>query len=1281
MLRNIATTIGLLLLVFHAQPQSYTRSIPWEDGDGATKSSGPKEAVSHGGNHLWFNHAIYPKAESMIPYFTDLIPISSTVADISDLRVWVENAKYSSLTQTELDLLGEDFKRIDTHSPKYFVARSRGRSYLQLAIPAVRLNPNTGAPERLIDFTISTQVLQPPPKTKALQKAAQQSVLRQGNWVRIRTNRTGIHRISFAELQTMGFASPENITLWGHDGRQLPYSNSQANPDDLMQIPIWVDRGADNTFNTGDFIYFFAQGPVSWAYSTVHLMFLHQIHAYSEFTHYFLTTSQGNPLRVADQTPPLGASTRTSTSFDALVHFERNDTNLIKSGRQWFGESFDIVPTHTFSTALSKPASGGTARIMLHTSARSGASSSYTAFANGTNLGSLTHLPIALDAIYSNIVSLSTRIFDFNLTDNFLDISLTFNSPSPASKGWLDYIIVNARQRLEMGSGQLLFRDIQSIGPDAITTFTIGNASTALRVWDVTNFFAPSSIPLAMSYSNATFTQATSVLREFVAFTPAMAHSVEAMGTVANQNIHGEPQPEMVIVAHPTFLTHANDLASLHQTHSGLRTLVVTTQQVYNEFSSGTPDVTAIRNMMRMFYQRSNRNEAEMPRYLLLMGDGSYNNFRLGSGNTNFIPTYQSANGINPTSSYVTDDFLGLLDTNEGEMNESLGLGLLDIGIGRIPCSTPQEAATAVAKIRQYLHESSQGSWNNQLCFIGDDGDNNIHMSQSNRIASYIKSNYPFFNVNKIYLDAYPRVSTAEGFAYPDASNAINSRVNQGVLILNYIGHANTRWLAHEKILLANDIRNWRNFERLNIFVTATCEFSRFDDFMLQSAGEISLFAPRGGSVGLITTTRVVYSDANFNLSQRLYETLFAGRDDHATNDPYYRLGDAVRIAKNRSGTGINKLNFMLLGDPALMLHLPTFEVEIKEVNSTPIDQPLDTLRALSRVTVKGVARASQSDEAISGEATISLFDKETTITTMGHYDDNPILFTTRENLIYRGRSTLSNGEFNATFIIPKDIMYRYGTGRFSLFAKSGGRTGAGYFEDFIVGGISDSVGTDNLGPDIEIFMNDSKFVPGGTTDPNPTLIVLLTDSSGINTTGAGIGHDLTATLINENQTTYTLNDFYTADLDSYQKGRVEYQLSELPLGPQTLRVKAWDVYNNSAEAEIQFTVQSDAKFSISHVLNYPNPFTERTAFYFEHNQPYEDIDVTIQIFSPSGKLVKTIVHYHPASPSYRIGPLEWDGLDDFGDRIGRGVYFYRVRARASNGLSAEKHQKLVILK
>jgi len=1256
-----------LFISLNINAQNFQRVISWD-----YLQNGERKQTSQISGYLFFPNAVYDDNETMVPSYYELFPIPLYIQNINELEILIENTKYSVLSETEKKKI-KSLKNIELLKPYYSLQQSRKNNFLAATIPAIRVN-QAGEIERLNSFTLNIKV-------NSLQKQQKStyytfktsSVLNSGKWVKVKVNETGIYKITYSELQSYGFTNMANVSVWGNGGLKLPYINSTSSPDDIDQIPIYIEKGNDNIFNEGDYILFFAQGPVTWKYETANDFFMHEVHPYSKEISYFITTDYSSPKRITDiQSTTLPSTYQTST-FDALVAFEKNDTNLIKSGRDWYGESFDVYTNQSFDTKLSNPVVGSNVKLRVRTSARSSSSSSYSVYVNDVYIGSNNHTGVIIGDEESDYFSVKQQNYTTTAPSGDLVISLAYNKPSSAALGWLDYICVNSRQQLSYPNKQYLFRDSKSVGTGVVSQFTIQNATAGLQLWDITNIHYPRRIINAISGNTASFTLPTDTLRQFIAFENNKAYSVTYAGEVSNQNLHGLPQTDMFIVSPPSMFSYAEELADIHKTNDGLSVNLVTTDQIYNEFSSGNRDVSAIRNFMRMFYKRAT-NEDDMPKYLLLFGDGSYDNMSDTKGNTNLIPTYQSAESTNKSSSFVSDDFFGLLDDSEGEAD-----GLLDIGIGRLPVSTTDQANSVMNKIKQYYNQSSLNDWNSELCFIADDEDGNVHLSDANTIAEYVKNNHPTYNIQKIFFDAYLQESTPTGNRYPDVTNAINNSVNSGALIVNYTGHGNEQWLAHEKVLMLDDVKSWRNFQKLPLFVTATCEFSRFDDYSLTSTGEWILLTPNGGGIGLLSTTRLVYSSPNFTLNYNFFQTVF----DEVSIDKHYRLGDIVRITKNISGSGYNKRNFMLLGDPALMLKYPSKSLTLTQINNTPIASFSDTLKSLSKVNISGKVLNSDGSDATSftGNVSLTLFDKERTVKTLGNDGGITTDFTVRDNIIYKGKATITNGVFSLNCFIPKDINFNVGTGRISMFAINTDETAAGFYQNFLIGGINSNPEIDNQGPTVNIYLNDLKFVSGGITDPNPTLIVKLADSSGINTTGTGIGHDLIATITGKNEKSVVLNNYYNSDNNSFQSGKAELQLSDLSEGSNKIKVKAWDAYNNSSENEISFTVTSDTKLRITHLLNYPNPFTEQTAFYFEHNQPYTDLDILIQIYSPSGKLVKTIRHQEQATIGYHVGPIPWDGRDDFGSRLGRGVYFYRLRVRSSNGHSADQQQKLVLLK
>jgi hypothetical protein len=699
---------------------------------------------------------------------------------------------------------------------------------------------------------------------------------------------------------------------------------------------------------------------------------------------------------------------------------------------------------------------------------------------------------------------------------------------------------------------------------------------------------------------------------------------------------------------------------------------------------------------MRMFYERAS-GPSDIARYLLLLGDASYDYKDVLDGNTNFVPTFQSHESLLPTRSYGSDDFFGMLDPHEGNWTPT-STDALDVGVGRFVVRTLEDATGIVDKIIRYEEVNAAGSsiggqeecvggsissvvapdWRNRIVVVADDEDGNMHFNQADELADTIQARYPEYNLTKIYLDAYVQVSTPGGQRYPEAQVDLNNNVEKGALLLNYTGHGGELGWTHERVLGISDINGWSNSSNLPAFVTATCEFSRYDDPARVSAGELVLLNPNGGGIALFTTSRLVYSAPNFNLNMKFYQNLFT---EQPWGDP--TMGDVIRMTKVAAGSDVNNRNFLLLGDPAQRLAYPENDIATLTVNGLSVSSEVDTLNALELVTVTGKLVNSEDGTDMNGFNGViypTVYDKETAATTLGNDPASySAPFQVRKSLVFRGKASVTNGQFRFQFVVPRDIAYNFDFGRFSYYAENEETNANGYSHDFVIGGSSSDVELDQVGPDIQLYMNDEQFVYGGTTDENPLLLALVVDSNGINTVGNGIGHDLTAVLDENTANTINLNDFYESDLDSYQSGRISYPFSELSEGLHNLKVKVWDVHNNSSEAYTEFVVAQSANLALDHVLNYPNPFTTRTSFYFEHNQACNELAVQLQVFTVSGKLVKTInesIH----NDGFHGDPIEWDGLDDYGQKIGRGVYVYNLRVSTPDGQVAEQTEKLVIL-
>jgi hypothetical protein len=602
----------------------------------------------------------------------------------------------------------------------------------------------------------------------------------------------------------------------------------------------------------------------------------------------------------------------------------------------------------------------------------------------------------------------------------------------------------------------------------------------------------------------------------------------------------------------------------------------------------------------------------------------------------------------------------------------------VDVGVGRFVVSTAEQAKTMVDKTIFYATNSAavMGDWRNIICLIADDEDSNLHFGDAEDLATIIDTTNHALNIDKIYLDAYQQVSTPSGERYPDVTLDINNRIERGALIVNYVGHGGEGGLAHERIMTVNDINSWENPENVPVFITATCEFSYFDNPERISAGEYISLNPNGGGIALFTTTRATYAGANFDLNRNFYKFAL-----QRVNGEYLRMGDMIRLAKNASGSVENKSKFTLIGDPALKIAFPQENVITAKINNISIEEVVDTIKALSKVTISGEIRDQAGNKLSTFDGILSptVFDKPSKFSTLGNDPASyPAEFYIQKNPLYKGKTTIKGGEWEFTFIAPKDIAYQYGFGKISYYARNEHLDANGYFSEVMVGGYNENAEADYEGPLVDLFMNDMNFKRGGLTDENPDLLAMIFDENGINTVGNGIGHDIIATL--DGEETFVLNNYYEAELDNYQEGSIRYPFHALSNGKHTLSLKVWDIYNNSTSATTEFIVAESIDMALNDLINFPNPFGESTTFAFEHNQTEQPLDITIQIYSLSGQLVATLNDIYYAG-GYRYQSVSWDGTDNNGNKLHEGMYIYRVLVRNYDGSVVDKTNKLVIIR
>jgi len=1131
---------------------------------------------------------------------------------------------------------------------------------------------------------ISLLLLISAPSLQAQRIYKPSSVLASGTWYKIAVEQAGIFRIDIPFLNTLGIntsnLASSSIRLFGNGGAMLSEANNGPWYDDLTENSIQVVDGGDGVINGNDYILFYAEGPDRWLKDSANKQFHHQKNLYSNRSFYFLTVG-GSGLRVPDK-PGTGTAAFSTSSFMGRYFHELDSVNFLSSGREWYGEEFSNTPGHlvtrTFTPGVDA-ADGSPLIIKSNLISRAiGNSSSFTIQVNNANGGQVTIPPITT-GLYDVFAKEGNTFVNTTKLPGNLSLNFTYTPGGVNAQGWLNWFELLYTQLLSMnGNNQLLFRDWAGVG-NSSEEFVISNASSITQVWDITDPLHPSKITGTLSGTTYRFVNDAMRLREYVAFnTPNFLIPV-SLGRINNQDLHGISPADLLIVTHSSLLSQANRLSQFHNTRNGLRVKIVTTDQVYNEFGSGSPDPASIRDWVKMYYDRYGTDPASKPRYLLLFGDASFDYRDRIKTNTNLVPAYENPSSLDVLTTYTSDDFYGFLDDNE-DINSGAAINYLDIGIGRIPAKNLDEAKNFVDKVEAYFAKESFGPWRNNLTFIADDEDQNLHLQDAETITATAATVAPVFDIQKIYLDAYRQESGSGGSSYPQANQAINNQVFNGTLLWNFTGHGGPRRLAEETILDQDIVNGWNNPNRLPLFLTATCDFAPYDNPLVNSIGENILVRPKTGGIALMTTTRLVFAFSNKIMNDNYIR--FALQPD--ANGKYRSLGDAMKDAKNytyqTSGDITNNRKFTLLGDPALTIAFPQLKVQASRINGLPITQT-DTLSATDKVTIEGEVTDTQGNllSSFNGNVYPTVFDKLQNVTTLANDPTSqPTVFTTRSNILFKGKASVSSGKFSFSFKVPKDINYQFGNGKLSLYAENGINDGSGAFTNFIVGGTGNNAGNDSKGPEIKSYLNDEKFVNGGITNENPILIVKLSDSSGINTAGTGIGHDIVATLDNDNKQFFILNDFYQSDLNSYQAGQVRFQLPEMTPGPHTLKVKAWDVLNNSNEMAIDFTVANDEKLELTHVLNYPNPFTTHTQFWFEHNKPGQDLLVRIQIFSLSGRVIK-MLERTINTPGNRSSELEWDGRDEYGDKIGRGVYFYKLSVTAPGRLKKEKIEKLVI--
>jgi hypothetical protein len=1105
------------------------------------------------------------------------------------------------------------------------------------------------------------------------------SVLANGNWFKFSVDTTGVFKIDKTLLQQIGISTnnlnPKKIHIYGNGGNLLPEFNGDVRYDDLQENAIYIEGEDDNSFDANDFILFYAKGPHSWKVDINTNNVSHKQNVYSDKAYYFITVNDNNGKRIQSAPSVNGSTVTQLTSFNDYIFYEKETTNLFAAGRRWLGEEFSVENQQTFQIPFPNAILNEPLEIKVRAVAVSGLTSSMQVNVNSQELFNLN-----FGAISSGLTLASDRTNSKSITNSstLINVSLNYNNGgNPSARAYLDFIEVSGKKQLIAGGFQFSFRSFEAANTSGIVEYQIQNSQNIFQIWEVSD---PTNVSNIVNESSATifsFKANGGDLKEYIIVHQNDFYIPEAVSNarVENQNLHALKDINYLLITSNEFVEQAQRIANYHIENSGLTAKVVILDEIYNEFSSGSKDITGIRDFIKHIYETNSTDDAKL-KYVCFFGDASYDYKDRILANNNIVPVYLSDESYNLASSFVTDDFFGMLEDSEGTMSSSHSI---DVATGRIPVSTQQQATDVVDKILRDYNLDSFGDWRNTVTLLADDIDANSDISIQpgvEIIADDIKENKPVFNINKIYADAYVQQNSSGGERYPTVKAAITTAIETGTLVFDYFGHGGEDGFAAERFLDIPQIKGFKNENTLPLFITITCEFSRFDNPTRTSAGEFVFWNTTGGAASMITTTRDVYISVGQAFNKRLMATLLEFNNEDLTI-----AESLVKTKNNYSET--QKFFIYYFGDPVKKLAIPKPNIRITKMNGVDITQSLDTLKALSKVSFEGVVTDNLNNilTDFNGNLSTTVYDKPIDKSTLDNDNFGIIeVFDSQESKLFRGLASVENGNFSFEFIVPRDVKIAYGKGKLSFYATDATFDKSGFNSDVIVGGINENAPEDTIGPEIQLFMNDESFLDGANTNASPNLIAKLADLSGINTSVTAVDHDIVGILDGDESNPIILNDFYQTELDDFTRGKVVFRLRDLSVGPHTLKLKAWDTYNNSSETILNFVVVSDTNISLDNVLNYPNPFVNYTEFWFNHNKPNESLQVQVQIFTISGKLIKTINQQVQTTGNLSRN-ISWNGLDDFGNRIGKGVYVYKLKVTSTvSNISSEKYEKLVIL-
>lgn len=1161
------------------------------------------------------------KIDTLLPVFNYTHELGHRYAD-STYSVTIDYPEFITMNPTDVErymqLSGRPLGELPEIHQQISVSRKQG----SLHIAFVPLVFRDGKYQKLVSFQLKVkgeekkaEYKRAAPQRSAADRYASNSVLASGRWVKIGVPSTGIWQLTDELIRQAGFSDMSRVKIYGYGGAMQP---EKLTAD---YIAATDDLRELPTCYVGGKRLFYGVGPVSWDDKHQRIR-----NPYSTYGSYFLTEN-GETATTLSWEEFLAEYYPLKDHYCSL--YEKEEYAWFHGGRNLY-ESRVLTNGTPNNYTVDATGNSNTGTVTISISAATNTSGSVVVSVNGASVGTIS---IPSMGSYDHM---RTAVETFNVDNLSASNQITLTPNGNCGTVRLDYISTYATAPR--------------------------NAADPNQ-----NFGVPSII-----------------------------------GVITNQNHHADAFADMVIIIPTTqkLLAQAERLKALHSQQDGLRVNIVPADELYNEFSSGTPDANAYRRYMKMLYDRATTEE-DMPRYLLLLGDCAWDNRMLcpewkGYSPDDFLLCYESENSYSATKCYVSDDYFGLLDDDEG--GAILTADKIDIGVGRISARTVSEATIAVNKIESYITNREAGAWQNQLCFMGDDGNSNAHMNDADAVARLVEENYPNLVVKRVMWDAYNRVSSSTGNRYPDATRVIKQQMQQGALMMNYSGHGGAASFSHEYVVQLPDFQASTSL-RLPLWVTASCDIMPFDG-QEANIGEAALFNPNGGAIAFYGTTRTVYQAQN-RLMNHSFTRYVLSKDDAGRPLP---IGEAVRLTKNELiTTGVftgydskgnetrstdrseNRMQYSLLGDPAVRLAMPTRDLEVTAINDTPISNETRlVLKAGSTAKVSGriLNTSAATDETFNGVLTALVRDVEEKVTCRLNDPgeaSTPFVYTDRPNTIFNGSNYVKDGLFTFSFAVPKDIKYSDLTALINIYAINNEKTveANGICNSLVLNGTESTTGG-AAGPDIYCYLNSESFSNGGTVNSTPYFVANIHDEDGINASGSGIGHSLQLIIDGNASTTYTLNDYFQFDFGSYTSGTVGFSIPQLSAGEHKLLFRAWDVLNNSSTAELTFNVVKGLEPNFADVECSPNPAREYTNFRLIHDRMGSEMDVKLDIFDSSGRLLWT--HSENGVPSDQTYTLHWDLTTDGGKRLNTGLYLYRVSISSDGSSYVSKAKKLIIL-